>query len=355
MRLSPLPPGLNTLADHEAHARGVLDAAAWAYFNGGSADEVTLAENLQAWRALRLLPRALRPLAGLTPATTLLGRALAHPVLVAPLALQRLAHPDGELATAQAAAAQGAGLVVSTQASLRLEDVAAAVRGDADRGPLWFQLYVQADRGLTLDLVRRAEAAGYEALVVTVDAPVQAPRDAQWRAGFKVPPGLAVNLPATPAATDLADLLRQAPTWDDIAWLRAQTRLPVVLKGLVHPDDAREALRHGVDALIVSNHGGRALDTVPATARLLPALAEAAGGALPLLVDGGIRRGTDVLKALALGARAVLVGRPVAWGLANAGALGVAHVLRLLRDEFEVAMALCGCERTDQITPDLLC
>lgn len=354
MRLDPLPPGLHSLADHEAHARSVLDAATWAYFNGGSADEVTLRANAAAWSRLALRPRVLRPLAGLTPQVTLLGRTLPHPLLVAPVAFQRLAHPDGERATAQAAAAQGAGFVLSTQASTPLEDVAADVLNDPGRGPLWFQLYFQRERAATLDLVRRAAAAGFEALVLTVDAPVQAPRDTQLRAGFRVPAGLAVNLPlAAPgeSAAALADLLRTAPTWDDVAWLRAHTRLPLLLKGVVHPEDAREALRQGVDALIVSNHGGRALDTVPASAELLPALARAVEGRLPLLADGGIRRGTDVLKAIALGARAVLVGRPVIWGLANAGAVGVAHVLRLLRDELEIAMALCGCVRLD---PEIL-
>ncbi len=354
MKLDTLPPGLHTLADHEAHARTRLDAAAWAYFNGGSADEVTLRENQAAWSRLSLSPRVLRPLQGLDTSVNLLGRALEHPVLVAPMAFQQLAHPAGELATARAAVAQGAGFVLSAQASVPLEDAARASGPARERGALWFQLYFQRERAQTRDLVRRAEAAGYEALVVTVDLPVQAPRDAQWRAGTRLPAGAAVNLPAPIACPSLAEVLRTAPTWDDIAWLRACTHLPLLLKGITHPGDAREAVRQGVAALIVSNHGGRALDTVPATASLLPRIGQSVGGALPLLVDGGIRRGTDVLKALALGAQAVLVGRPVAWGLANAGAVGVAHVLRLLRDELEVAMALCGCTRLDGNLAELL-
>ena len=360
-----LPPGVISLADHEAHAAGVLDANAWAYFAGGAADETTLQHNQGAWRELPLQPRVLRPLAGGHTRLELLGRPLAHPILLAPVAYQRMAHPDGELATALAASAQGAGLVLSTQASLPLELIAQAVRDDADRGPLWFQLYLQHDRGFNLELIRRAEAAGYEALVLTVDAPCHGARDRERRAGFRLPPGIsAVNLAGLPprpspqlgpGQSALFDaLLGGAPTWDDIAWLQANTRLPVLLKGILHPDDAREAARLQVGGIIVSNHGGRTLDTALPTAAALPAIADAVGGSLPLLVDGGIRRGTDVLKALALGASAVLVGRPYIFGLANAGALGVAHVIRLLRDELEIAMALCGCRTLADITPRLI-
>jgi 4-hydroxymandelate oxidase len=270
------------------------------------------------------------------------------------MAFQQLVHPHGEQATALAAAALGAGLVLSTQASTLLEDVAACFLPDADRGPLWFQLYLQPDRGFTRALVQRAEAAGYEALVLTVDAPVSGVRDHEARTGFRLPAHVsAVNLngmhrpvaqrrkPGHSALFD--DLLTHAPTWDDVAWLRSVTSLPVLLKGVAHPADARQALSCGAAGLIVSNHGGRTLDTLPATAQLLPGVLQAVAGDAPVLVDGGIRRGTDVLKAMALGASAVLVGRPVLHGLANAGATGVAHVLRLLRDELEVAMALTGC------------
>ncbi len=307
----------------------------------------------------------LQPLAGGHTRVTLLGRTLAHPILLAPVAYQRMAHPDGELAAAHAAAALGAGMVLSTQASTPLEAVAQAMLSDAGRGPLWFQLYLQHDRGFTRDLVRRAEVAGYEALVLTVDAPTSGARDRERRANFRLPPGIrAVNLEGLPPVTpvELAPgqsalfdgLLRHAPTWDDVVWLQAQTRLPILLKGVLHPDDARQATRLGVAGIVVSNHGGRTLDTVPATAQMLPRIVEAVAGALPVLVDGGIRRGTDVLKAMALGASAVLLGRPYVYGLANAGAMGVAHVLRLLRDELEIAMALCGCRTLDQATPALL-
>ena len=363
--LQQVPPEVVTLADHEALARQHLDDNSWAYFSGGAADEITLRSNRSAWDQLLLHPRVLRPLAGGHTRTPLLGRTLAHPILLAPVAFQRMAHPDGELATAYAAAALGAGLVLSTQASTPLETVAHAIRNDAGRGPLWFQLYLQHDRGFTRELVQRAETAGYEALVLTVDAPSSGARDRERRAGFCLPPGIsAVNLSSlpppppvylSPGQSALFDgLLHHAPTWDDVAWLRSITRLPLLLKGVLHPADARQAVSVIAAGLIVSNHGGRTLDTVPATATALPRVAQAVGGAVPVLADGGIRRGTDVLKAMALGASAVLVGRPAVWGLANAGAAGVAHVLRLLRDELEIAMALTGCATLADATPALL-
>ena len=359
-----LPDGVVSLADHEHHARMVLDEAVWAYFNGGAADEITLRANTQAWQTIELLPRVMRPLAGGHTRVNLLGREWPHPILVAPMAYQRLAHPHAEQATALAAAALGAGLVLSTQASTLLEDVARTILPEADRGPLWFQLYLLPDRGFMQALVQRAEAAGFEALVLTVDAPVQGARDRERRAGFRRPADItAVNLAGRVAPPPLSlrpgqsklfdDLMTHAPTWDDIAWLRSITRLPVLLKGVAHPDDARQALTCGAAGLVVSNHGGRTLDTMPATAALLPRVLQAVAGDAPVLVDGGIRRGTDVLKAMALGASAVLVGRPVLHGLTNAGATGVAHVLRLLRDELEIAMALTGC-RTLADAPGVL-
>jgi 4-hydroxymandelate oxidase len=361
--LQALPPGAVTLAGHETCARAALDDNAWAYFSGASADGITMRANRDAWDAVTLVPRVLRPLAGGNTCVELLGRTLAHPLLVAPVAYQRMAHPDGELATAIAAAAQGAGMILSTQASTPLETVAQAVVADPQRGPMWFQLYFQPDRGVTRELVRRAEHAGYEALVLTVDATVNGVRDAERRAGFRLPSGVsAVNLPpilAKPLARSENSffgglLAATAPTWSDVEWLLGLTRLPVVLKGVLHPQDAKQAAALNLAALVVSNHGGRTLDTAVATALALPRIADAVGGSLPLLVDGGIRRGTDVLKALALGARAVLVGRPVIWGLANAGAVGVSHVLRLLRDELEIAMALCGLASLENLSAQQL-
>ena len=360
-----IPPGTASLADHERLAQQQLDANAWAYFSGGAGDEITLRANRSAWDTLTLQPRVLQPLAGGHTRIPLLGRTLAHPILLAPIAFQRMAHPDGELATAYAAAALGAGMVLSTQSSTPVEAVAQAMQGDPGSGPLWFQLYLQHDRGFTRELVQRAEAAGVEALVLTVDAPTSGTRDREQRAGFRLPAGIsAVHLAGltAPPARALApgqsalfdDLLLHAPTWADVQWLQSITRLPVLLKGVLHPQDAVQAAALQVAGLIVSNHGGRTLDTAPATAYALPRVADALQGALPLLVDGGIRRGTDVLKAMALGASAVLVGRPALYGLAHAGAVGVAHVLRLLRDELEIAMALTGCATLDQVTPALL-
>lgn len=363
--LHPLPPDLVRLTDHARHAQAGLTPAVWDWLDGGAADEITLRANRQAWDGLTLWPRVLRPLAGGHTQVTLLGRRLAHPILVAPMATQCAVHPEGELATACAAAALGAGLVLSLQTSTPIQTVADAMAGDPGRGPLWMQLYAQHDRAWLRDQIQQAEAAGCEALVLTVDAPCSGARDRERRAGFRLPPGVRAvqfaNCPPPPRpalAPDQSalfdDLLQQAPTWDNLAWLQSQTRLPLLLKGVLHPDDARQALRLGVAGLVVSNHGGRTLDTAPATARALPRIVQAVEGAIPVLVDGGIRRGTDVLKAMALGASAVLVGRPVLWGLAHAGAAGVAHVLRVLRDELEIAMALTGCATLDQACPALL-
>lgn len=353
-----IPADVVTLEDHARHAQACLPEATWAYLSGGAADELTLRANRQAWSDWQLHPRVLKPLQGAHLRTTLLGRALAHPILLAPVAAHQLAHPDGEIGVAYAAAAQAAGLILSTQASTRLEAVSQAYLGEPGHGPLWMQLYLQADRGATLALVQRAEAAGYEALVVTVDAPTHGARDRERRARFQMPAGMQVNLDApalhAPASTAWDTLMAQAPTWSDIVWLQTQTRLPILLKGVLHEDDARQAQQLGVHGLIVSNHGGRTLDTAVSTAWALPRIADAVGNDLCLLVDGGIRRGTDVLKALALGAQAVLIGRPYVYALATAGALGVAHVLRLLQDELAIAMALCGCATVADIHRGLL-
>lgn len=320
-----------------------LDPAHAAYLLGGAGDEITLRANAQAWQDLRLWPRRLRPLAGSHTRIDLLGQTWPTPLLVAPMAHQQLAHAQGERGTALAAAALGAGLVLGCQASQPLEDIARLALADAGRGPLWFQLHLLPRRDDTLGLVRRAEDAGFEALVLTIDAPVQGVRDRERATGFQLPAGLsAVNLPP-PTPLALEALLAGAATGDDLAWLRSRTRLPLLLKGVLHPDDAAAAVALGVDGLIVSNHGGRTLDTAVTTAQALPAVVDAVAGALPVLVDGGIRRGTDVLKALALGASAVLLGRPVLAGLASDGARGVAVVLRQLLDEFIAAQALCGC------------
>lgn len=363
--IAPSPVAFVNLADYEARAREVLPPAHWAFLDGHAANGSTHRHNSAAWDALKLLPRPLKALAGGHTRQTLLGRPCAHPILLAPVALHALAHPDAEFGVACAAAAQQAGMVLSTQASTDLETVAQAFRQADDRGPLWMQLYLQPDRGFTHALVQRAEQAGFEALVLTVDAPVHGVRDGERRTGFQPPEGIsAVNLagmqrPPTkalqPHESPLFDaLLYHAPTWDDLVWLQQHTRLPIVLKGILHPDDAVRAQALGAAGVIVSNHGGRTLDTAVSTAWALPRVVDAVGPDWPVLVDGGIRRGTDVLKALALGAHAVLIGRPYIHGLAAAGAQGVAHVIRLLRDELEIAMALTGCRTLADIQRDLL-
>lgn len=356
--LAEIPTGVVSLADYERHAEQALDANAWAYFAGGAADEITLRWNREAFDGTALNPRVLRGGEGGHTRVELFGQTFAHPILIAPLAHQRLAHSDGERATAMAAAALDAGNVVSTLASTTLEDIA-AVSGSRR----WFQLYLQPDRAVTLDLVRRAEAAGYEALVVTVDAPVSGARNREQRVGFRLPAGVsAVNLagyaqtiPAGQIESPVFEyFLTIAPQWKDVAWLAENTSLPVVLKGILNGDDAELAIVHGAAGIVVSNHGGRVLDTLPATFTVLPGIVDRVAGRVPVLVDGGIRRGTDVLKCIACGASAVMVGRPVVFGLSVAGARGVAHVLRILRDELELAMALTGCLTLNEASRELL-
>jgi 4-hydroxymandelate oxidase len=344
--LQALPTQAVNVADYEALAHDRLDAAAWSYVQGGAADEITCRRNRQAWDDITLWPRVLMDVASPAAlakrqAPTLLGKPFPNPVMLGPVAYQRLVHADGELASACAASAQGAGYILSTLASTPLSLVAQAVRDDAGRGPLWFQLYWQGSRDSTLALAKQARDAGFEALMLTVDAPVSGARDSKRRTGFKMPVGIhAVN--ALPETFDTLPAL-----WADVQWLCERIQqdlgLPFLLKGILHPLDARQAQSMGVDALVVSNHGGRTLDTVPAAIDVLPLIRQAVGPDMPLLVDGGVRRGTDVFKALALGAQGVLLGRPVMHALAVAGAAGVAHVLRLLLDEFDMTMRLCGC------------
>jgi len=360
-KLQQIPASIAAVADYEAFARERMSEQAWAYMAGGAADELTLRDNCAAFQRLQLRSRTLADLSGGHTRLELFGQRLEQPILLAPVAYHRLLHPDAELATVLAASAARAGMVVSTQASMALEDIARPAQT-----PLWFQLYVQPDRDFTRELVRRAEAAGYQALVLTVDAPVNGLRNREQRAGFALPEGVeAVNLRGMrglpPSAGRIGEpalfgtpLLAAAPTWRDLAWLRSLTRLPLLVKGVMHEEDACRAVAEGVDGIIVSNHGGRTLDTQPATIEVLEAIARAVGGRVPLLLDGGIRRGTDVFKALALGASAVLVGRPYIFGLAAAGAPGVCHVLQLLRAELEVAMALTGCRTLADIGPGLL-
>jgi 4-hydroxymandelate oxidase len=344
------------LHDHERAAQAALGEAAWAYVSGGAADEITLRSNISTWQSWELAPRVLQDLRGGHTRCTLLGREWPMPLLVAPMAYQRWAHHHGESGMAMAAAAQGCGMVLSHQSSTPLQDVASTFLQDQDHGPLWFQMYWQNDRGRLQALLSDVEDAGYQAIVLTVDAPVHGVRDRERRLGMPLPEGVtAVHWPVSAPINHkglCAGLADAAPRWDDVQWLITQTRLPMLIKGITHEQDAQQALQIGAAGVIVSNHGGRVLDTLPATAQLLPRVVDAVRqqreDAL-VLVDGGIRRGTDLFKALALGADAALLGRPALYGLAHAGARGVAHVLRLLRDELETTMALCGCARIQEI------
>jgi len=321
-----------TVQDFEELARQRLHPATWAYYSGGAGDEVTLGANRAAFERIQIVPRVLQGVQTVDLATRVLGTEASMPILVAPTASQGQACMEGECATAFAAGAVGTLMAASTESTRSLEDIAAAATG-----PLWFQLYVYRDRALAASLVRRAEAAGYRAIVLTVD--VQ-----RWSGIERFERIEPAQRPATvcgnfPPDTDIEAAVL---TWDDVAWLRSLTSLPIVLKGVLSPLDAREAVARGVDALIVSNHGGRSLDGVPASIEALPAVAEVVAGRCEVYLDGGVRRGTDVLKALALGARAVFVGRPILWGLAVNGADGARRVLEILRHELEVAMVLAG-------------
>ena len=333
------------LHEYEDVARTLLPPAVVGFVAGGAEDEVSLRGNREALDRWRLLPRVLRGVAEADTATTIFGQPLALPVIVAPMGGHRLVHPEGERETARGVRAAGTILCLSTATSVRMEQVV------PDAGPWWFQLYVAHDRGRCGELIRQAEALGASAIVVTVDVPKLGRREADKRGGFELPPGVTFPhlLPddVSEQGADSPGFYRlvewdPAVTWDDIDWLVGLTKLPVVVKGVLHPEDAREAVARGVRGVIVSNHGGRQLDHAVAALDALPAVVAAVGDRAEILLDGGVRRGTDVLKALALGARAVCLGRPVLWGLALAGADGVARVLDLIRDELALDLLLCG-------------
>lgn len=348
-------PYLN-LREMEEAAAAVLSPAALAYYVGGANDEVTLRANRDGYAALRLRPRMLVDVTDIDLSTTVLGLPLAFPVGIAPCALHGLVHPEAEVATAHAAAALGSLMTLSTMSHRRLEDVAHAAP-DA----WWFQLYLYRDREVSRALIQRAEAAGARALVLTVDAPYLGRREAIIRTPVHVAPGTVLpNVgPRTPGSEGMDDLsyfntlLDPSLSWADLAWLRAQTRLPVILKGLLTAEDAALAAEHGCHVW-VSNHGGRQLDTAVTALDALPEITDAVAGRAELYLDGGVTRGTDVLKALALGANAVFIARPALYGLALGGEAGVRHTLTLLRDELRLAMALCGKTRIGDLGPELI-
>lgn len=357
MTISPI-----NLEEWEESARAVLPREVYDYYAGSAWDGATIRENRAAYSRLMIHYRVLRDVHAPEVRCRIFDLELPFPICVAPTAFHRLANADGEIATARGAGRAGALMTLSSLSTCRLEDVAAAASG-----PLWYQLYINRDRGFTRELVQRAVAAGYRAIVVTCDAPVWGIREADVRNGFHLPPGIEpVNLMASTAESSdhshrgagmtemMAWMLDATLTWKDLAWIASEAGVPVLVKGLCRADDARAALAHGAAGVIVSNHGGRQLDGAPATISVLPEIVDAVGGQGPVLIDGGIRRGTDVLKALALGATAVQVGRPVLWGLAAGGENGVQTVLEQLQRELAHAMALAGSASLRDLPSDLV-
>ena len=346
------------VADFEKLARERMEPSAYDYYAGGANDERTVADNLRAFDRWVIRPRMLAGVSDADTSTTVLGLPLTLPVALAPTAFNRLGHPDGELAAARASGTAGTLMCCSTIASWSLEEIAAVATG-----PLWFQLYVYRDRDVTRDLVRRAEAAGYRALILTVDTPRLGRRERDVRNRFSLPADItirnlerygtpdALRWAATSTFTEYVHkLLDDSLTWESVDWLRTITSLPILIKGVLTAEDAQLCVEHGVAGLIVSNHGGRQLDGAIATMDALPEIVKQVAGRFPVLLDGGVRRGTDIFKALAVGASAVLIGRAYLWGLASDGEAGVRKVLEIFSTELELAMALAGCRSIGAIT-----
>jgi 4-hydroxymandelate oxidase len=358
-----LYPSLINLFDYEREAAKRIPPSHWGYIAGGANDEVTVSANRAAFDRILIRYRTMVDVTSRSLATTVLGTPVSMPVLVAPTAMQKLAHPDGECATARASRAAGTLMVTSTTATTRLSDVIGA-----SPGPMWFQLYLYQDRGKSRALIEEAVRSGYTGVVLTVDAPLLGRRERDIRSGFTLPShltianaadaGMAVVPDASPEASGLMLHFRSlhdaALVPKDIAWVREVSGLPVIVKGIVRGDDAKRAVEHGAAAIVVSNHGGRQLDTSIPSIMALPDVVDAVGGQAEVYVDGGVRRGTDVIKAIALGARAVMIGRPVLWGLAIDGEAGVCAVLDLLRQEIDLAMGLSGARTVSEITRDLV-
>ena len=348
---------LVNLYDFEAEAGKVLDPKVFDYYRGGARDELTLVDNRRAFDRIRIRHRVLRGIGERDLSTTVQGTPIDLPVLVAPMALQRMAHPEGEGGTAKGVAAAGTIMCVSTMATMSLEEVQAA-----SPAPKWFQVYIYKDRSVTLDMVERAKAVGYDALILTVDTPIVGMRERDVRNQFSMPDGLrfanfekygledmGVRGHGSQLARYSQDQFETALRWEDVTWLAETAGLPVWVKGLVHPEDAELAVQAGVGGIVVSNHGARQLDTSIATIDALPDVVAAVRGRVEVLVDGGVRRGTDIIKAVALGARAVLLGRPILYGLALEGQAGVERILGILRDELDIDMALAGFRTIDEI------
>ena len=357
-KLEFIPQELVSLKDYEEFAKSRVDDNAWAYISGFAADEITAKTNKKAFENISLLGRSLEDVKGGNTKLNLFGQEFDNPIILAPVAFQKLAHDLGEIATAQASKAMGSCMVVSGFSSSTLEEIS----NYADN--LWFQLYMQYDMKDNLSLIKKAEDLNYKALVITIDAPISGVRNKEQKAGFYLPNGIeAVNIKGFKQANmQIKDnqsmvfdgIIATTPTWKDIEFIRKNTKLPLILKGITHPSYAKKAIEIGIDGIVVSNHGGRVLDTLVTTMDILPKIVELVDNKIPIILDGGITRGTDILKALALGASAVMIGKPIMYGLATAGALGVAHSLKILKDELEIAMALTGCKTLRDINKDIL-
>ena len=349
------------LREYADLGRANLSEMAWGYYAGGADDGVTLRENELAWGRARLHYRILADVAERSSRTSVLGQELSLPVMAAPTAFHRLADDQGEVATARATTAAGTAMILSSLSTVDVEEVTAAATG-----PIFFQLYLYRDRAISQDLLSRVEEAGCQAIVLTVDAPIWGNRESDVRDRFSLPENMEIRNLMPEGALSLSshggsglaefchEHLDPGLRWEHVEWLREATKLPIVVKGVCRPDDAIRAVQSGVSAVLVSNHGGRQLDTAPATFDVLPSICEAVDDQAEVWVDGGIRRGTDVVKALAAGANAALIGRPILWGLAARGEAGVGHIWSMLHDEFDRGMALCGCSNVDEIASDLL-
>ncbi len=334
--------------DYERLAAERLEPGAHGYYAGGAGDELTLRDNVEAFRRWQLRPRMLVDVAACTTTTTVLGQEVSMPLLVAPVAFQRVAHPDGEVAMARAAKAAGTVMCLSTLATSSPAEVATV------GGPRWFQLYVLSDEGATRDLIAQAREHGYTALVLTIDAPVRGNRERDARSSFAIPDNIRIEAFGQGGMTPAQVFAQISPslTWHDLERICAESNLPLLVKGVLTAEDAKLACEHGASGIVVSNHGGRQLDGVSATIDALEEVVAAVDGRVEVLMDGGIRRGTDVVKALALGARAVLAGRAALWGLAVDGEAGATHVLELLRAEILGALQLVGCTSPADVTRD---
>lgn len=348
-KLTYIPNDLVSLKDYERYAKERMDSNSIAYVCSGAGDEVTYRKNEESFQEIYLKANTLEDLSGANTKIELFGQTYENPIFLAPVAYQKLVDNNGEIATVQASNAMNCCMCVSSFSSSTLEDISSV-----SSSPLWFQLYIQPEMSVNLELIKKAEKLGYKALVITIDAPISGIRNVEQRFGFSLPNDVsAVNInnpfQSNNQYENVFDIVKNLPTWKDIEFIKNSTNLPVILKGITSVSYAKKALEIGVDGIVVSNHGGRTLDTLAPSIKVLPKISKVINGKIPILFDGGIRRGTDIIKAIALGADAVMIGRPIMYGLATAGALGVAHTLKILKEELEIAMIFTGCKDIESL------